>query len=95
MPRTKKKATKRTSKKSEMYGLELPGELLGESKSERGVRSTRPRTAARSSTISRTSIKTPRGGRARKTTVTRTSRRAVGKKTTARGRAAKRGKRSR
>jgi hypothetical protein len=94
MPRTKK-SSKRPSKKSEIYGLEMPGELLGESK-ERGVRSTRPRTAARSTSVSRTTIKGPRGGRARKTTVTRTSKRAVGKKTTARGRATKRGaKRSR
>jgi len=94
MPRTKK-SKKRTSKKSEMFNLELPSEIGGE-KGEYGRRSTRPRTAARSTSVSRTEIKTPRGTRVKKTTVTRTSGRAVGKKRTTRGRTAKRGaKRSR
>jgi len=94
MPRTKK-ASKRTSKKGEMLNIELPSEI-GSERGEYGRRSTRPRTAARSTSVSRTSIKGPRGGRASKTTVSRSSRRAVGKKTTARGRATKRGaKRSR
>jgi hypothetical protein len=94
MPRTKK-ASKRTSKKSEMLNVELPSEI-GSERGEYGRRSTRPRTAARSTSVSRTTIKGPRGGRATKTTVSRSSRRTVGKKTTARGRATKRGaKRSR
>ena len=95
MPKTKK-SSKRTPKQSETSNLEMPSEMVG----EYGRRSTRPRTAGRTSSVSRTSIKGPRGTRARKTTVSRTSGRRTGAakaaKKNARGRATKRGaKRSR
>ncbi len=95
MPRTKK-SSKRTSKKSEMFNLEMPSEIVGESTSQRGEygrRSTRPRTAGRSSSVSRTSVKTKAGARARKTTASRTSGRGAGAKKSTRGRSTKRGSR--
>ena len=95
MPRTKK-SSKRPSKKSETFDLEMPSEMVGESASQRGEygrRSTRPRTAGRSSTVTRTSIKTRAGARARKTTVSRTKGRAGAARKSTRGRATKRGSR--
>lgn len=95
MPRTKK-SSKRTSKQSEMLNLEMPSEMVGESTSQRGEygrRSTRPRTAGRSSSVSRTSVKTKGGARARKTSASRTSGRGAGAKKSTRGRSTKRGSR--
>ena len=104
MPRTKK-SSKRTSKQNEMFNLEMPSEMDGESTSQRGEygrRSTRPRTAGRSSSVSRTSIKGPRGTRAKKSSASRTSGRGGSAKkstrgggggTSQRGRSTKRGSR--
>lgn len=94
MPRTKK-SSKKTSKQSDVFNLEMPSEMAGESTSQRGEygrRSTRPRTAGRSSSVSRTSIK--KGGtRARKTTRTTGRGKAVGARKNTRGRSTKRGSR--
>jgi hypothetical protein len=93
MPRTKK-STKRTTNQNEILDFDMPSQMVGESKTSRGEygrKSTRPRTAARSSSVSRGRATARKG---RKSSSSRSSGRGVAKKSSSsRGRATKRGSR--